>query len=181
MYSISAGTIHLLLNFPDSYLQLLRAPFNKLFFLNIPGLFPPRINSIVKDCKHLLASHFTWEGEKLMLLLLLVESLFISNELVQMPHSLCSSRFLYYNGERIYMQKEVIEKVAALITAAFGLVAALAWNTAIQEIFRLIFGEQSGIWAMIAYAVIVTIIAVVVTIWIGRVAEKSTGRKLEST
>jgi hypothetical protein len=26
------------------------------------------------------------------------------------------------------MQKEVIEKVAALITAAFGLVAALAWN-----------------------------------------------------
>jgi hypothetical protein len=34
---------------------------------------------------------------------------------------------------------------------------------------------------MIAYAVIVTIIAVVVTIWIGRVSEKSTGRKLEST
>jgi ABC-type phosphate transport system permease subunit len=79
------------------------------------------------------------------------------------------------------MQKEVIEKIAALITAAFGLIAALAWNTAIQEIFRLIFGEQSGIWAMIAYAVIVTIIAVVVTIWIGRVAEKQTGKKLEGT
>jgi uncharacterized membrane protein YidH (DUF202 family) len=79
------------------------------------------------------------------------------------------------------MQKEVVEKIAALITAAFGLVAALAWNEAIQEIFRLAFGEQSGIWAMIAYAVIVTIIAVVVTIWIGRVAEKSTGRKLEGT
>jgi Family of unknown function (DUF5654) len=31
------------------------------------------------------------------------------------------------------MQKEVIEKIAALITAAFGLVAALAWNEAIQE------------------------------------------------
>lgn len=79
------------------------------------------------------------------------------------------------------MQKEVIEKVAALITAAFGLIAALAWNEAIQEIFRLAFGEQSGIWAMIAYAVIVTIIAVVVTIWIGRVAEKQTGKKLEGT
>jgi uncharacterized membrane protein YidH (DUF202 family) len=79
------------------------------------------------------------------------------------------------------MQKEVIEKIAALITAAFGLVAALAWNEAIQEIFRLVFGEQSGVWAMIAYAVIVTIIAIVVTIWIGRVAEKSTGKKLEST
>lgn len=79
------------------------------------------------------------------------------------------------------MQKEVIEKIAALITAAFGLVAALAWNEAIQEIFRLVFGEQSGVWAMIAYAVIVTIIAIVITIWIGRVAEKSTGKKLEST
>ncbi|MFL6475132.1 MAG: DUF5654 family protein [Nitrososphaera sp.] len=79
------------------------------------------------------------------------------------------------------MQKEVIEKIAALITAAFGLVAALAWNTAIQEIFRLIFGDQSGVAAMIAYAVVVTVIAVIVTIWIGRVAEKQTGKKLESS
>jgi MFS-type transporter involved in bile tolerance (Atg22 family) len=70
------------------------------------------------------------------------------------------------------MQKEVSEKIAALILAAFGLIAGLAWNTAIQEIFRLIFGQQSDVLAMIAYAVIVTIIAVVVTIWIGRVAEK---------
>ncbi|MFL6499033.1 MAG: DUF5654 family protein [Nitrososphaera sp.] len=75
----------------------------------------------------------------------------------------------------------MIEKIAALITAAFGLVAALAWNTAIQEIFRLIFGDQSGVAAMIAYAVVVTVIAVIVTIWIGRVAEKQTGKKLESS
>jgi ABC-type multidrug transport system fused ATPase/permease subunit len=79
------------------------------------------------------------------------------------------------------MQKEVIEKIAALITAAFGLIAALAWNEAIQEIFRLVFGEQSGIWAMLFYAVVVTVIAVVVTIWIGRVAEKHTGKKVEGT
>jgi ABC-type Mn2+/Zn2+ transport system permease subunit len=83
--------------------------------------------------------------------------------------------------ESQYMQKEVIEKIAALITAAFGLIAALAWNEAIQEIFRLVFGEQSGVLAMIFYAVVVTIIAVVVTIWIGRVAEKHTGKKIEGT
>ena len=111
--------------------------------------------------------------------MLLVESFFLSKEAIQISNSLCSSPLLYIL--KVDMQKEVIEKIAALITAAFGLVAALAWNTAIQEIFRLIFGQQSGIWAMIAYAVIVTIIAVVVTIWIGRVAEKSTGRKLEGT
>jgi hypothetical protein len=50
---------------------------------------------------------------------------------------------LFNNSED--MQKEVIEKIAALITAAFGLLAALAWNTSIQEIFRLIFGDHRGI------------------------------------
>ena len=37
--------------------------------------------------------------------------------------------------------------------------------------------EISGILAMIFYVVVVTIIAVVVTIWIGWVAEKHTGKK----
>jgi hypothetical protein len=69
----------------------------------------------------------------------------------------------------------------ALITAAFGLISALAWNEAIQEIFRLVFGDQSGIWAILFYAVVVTIIAVVVTIWIGRVAEKAGVKKPEGS
>ena len=44
---------------------------------------------------------------------------------------------------------DVIDKLSALITAAFGLVAALAWNSAIQEIFKEVFGEQSSIPAML--------------------------------
>jgi ABC-type Mn2+/Zn2+ transport system permease subunit len=83
--------------------------------------------------------------------------------------------------ERTDMQKEVVEKVAALVTAAFGLIAALAWNTAIQEIFRIIFGDQSGVLAMIFYAVVVTIIAVVVTILVGRAAAKAGVKKPEGT
>ena len=83
--------------------------------------------------------------------------------------------------EQIDMQKEVIEKIAALITAAFGLIAALAWNTAIQEIFRIIFGDQSGVLAMIFYAVVVTIVAIVVTIMIGRAAEKAGAKKPEGS
>ena len=70
------------------------------------------------------------------------------------------------------MKKEVIEKLAALLTAAFGLIAALAWNGAIQTIFTSIFGEASSITAMLIYAVIITLIAVWVTIKIGKVAEK---------
>jgi hypothetical protein len=33
------------------------------------------------------------------------------------------------------VSSEVLDKLVELITAAFGLVAALAWNTAIQELF----------------------------------------------
>lgn len=71
------------------------------------------------------------------------------------------------------MKKQVVEKLAALITAAFGLVAALAWNGAIQVIFKEVFGEQSTIVAMITYAVIVTIVAVIATVWVGKLTEKS--------
>ncbi len=73
------------------------------------------------------------------------------------------------------MRSEVTEKLAALITAAFGLVAALAWNGAIKAIFAKAFGDPEGITQMIIYAVVVTIIAVIATIWIGRVAERKKG------
>ena len=71
------------------------------------------------------------------------------------------------------MKNEIIEKIAALATAAFGLVAALAWNDAIQTIFKKIFGDASSISAMIVYAVVITVIAVWVTIMIGRAASKA--------
>lgn len=71
------------------------------------------------------------------------------------------------------VKSEIIEKIAALLTAAFGLVAALAWNGAIQAIFKEVFGSAENIPAMLSYAVIVTIIAVIVTIWIGNMAAKA--------
>ena len=71
------------------------------------------------------------------------------------------------------MKSEIIEKLAALITAAFGLVAALAWNGAIQAIFKQVFGTAEGIGPMLTYAIIVTVIAVLATIWIGNISEKS--------
>jgi uncharacterized BrkB/YihY/UPF0761 family membrane protein len=70
------------------------------------------------------------------------------------------------------MKDQIIEKLSTLITAAFGFVAALAWNSAIQAILKKVFGEKEGIVPMLTYAVIVTVIAVLVTIWIGKAAEK---------
>ena len=71
------------------------------------------------------------------------------------------------------MKSEVIDKLAALVTVAFGLVAALAWNGAIQAIFKKVFGTAEGIGPMLVYAVIVTIIAVIVTLWVGKAAAKA--------
>lgn len=77
------------------------------------------------------------------------------------------------------MKKEVVEKLAALITAAFGLVAALAWNDAIKALFMGPCGsEGAGVLCSLSsggpwfYAIFVTILAVIAAIWIGRVADK---------
>ncbi len=66
------------------------------------------------------------------------------------------------------LKEEVLDKIAALVTAAFGLVAALAWNDAIKTIFKEVFGEESTIGPMLLYAIIVTIIAVILTIIVAR-------------
>ena len=73
------------------------------------------------------------------------------------------------------MKAEVMEKIAALITAAFGLVAALAWNGAIRAIFEAVFSSADNIVALLTYAVVVTIIAVLVTIWIARSIKRAKG------
>ena len=65
---------------------------------------------------------------------------------------------------------QVIEKISVLVTTAFGLVAALAWNEAIQNWFKSQTWLSSlGPWF---YAIFVTIIAVIATIWIGKLSEK---------
>lgn len=68
------------------------------------------------------------------------------------------------------IRQQVVDKLATLITSAFGLVAALAWNSAIQKIFSLVFGNVSELYALILYAVTVTVIAVFATIYVGRLA-----------
>ena len=71
------------------------------------------------------------------------------------------------------MKLEILDKIAALATAAFGLVAALAWNGAIRAIFQHFFGTADSIPAMLVYAVVVTIIAVLVAIWIARAVKRA--------
>lgn len=66
------------------------------------------------------------------------------------------------------LRLEVVGKMVDLATAGFGLVAALAWNDAIKAIFDSIFPKSGSIAVQIIYAVLITIIVVLVTIRLGR-------------
>lgn len=71
------------------------------------------------------------------------------------------------------LKTQVIETVAALMTAAFGVLAALAWNSAINALVMEYIASGSGWIALMIYAVFVTIIAVVAIIFIARAAAKA--------
>ena len=71
------------------------------------------------------------------------------------------------------LKQEILDKIAALVTAAFGLVAALAWNDAIKAVFKEIFGTADAVGPMLIYAIMVTVIAVILTIIVARAAAKA--------
>jgi hypothetical protein len=66
------------------------------------------------------------------------------------------------------LKQEVLDKMGALLIAAFGLVAALAWNDAIKAIFKEVFGDSSTVVPMLIYASMITIIAVILIIIVAR-------------
>ena len=69
---------------------------------------------------------------------------------------------------------EVLDKFSQLITTALGLVAALAWNTAIQNLFDKVFGEAGARLAgQFLYATLITIIVIFATIAVSRAAERA--------
>jgi hypothetical protein len=67
---------------------------------------------------------------------------------------------------------QVMTTIATLMTTAFGLIAALAWNEAIKAIILLYLPKGDGITGLLVYAVLITIIAVIATILIGRAIAK---------
>lgn len=85
---------------------------------------------------------------------------------------------LYKNNKQLYylggknvknqVKGQVLQTIATLITTAFGLIAALAWNEAIKAILLQFLPKGSDLTGLLIYAVLITIIAVVATILIGR-------------
>jgi ABC-type multidrug transport system fused ATPase/permease subunit len=62
-----------------------------------------------------------------------------------------------------------------LASAALGLVAALAWSDAIKALIKEILGENEGLTALFTYAVLATIIAVLVLLALASAAARIGG------
>lgn len=74
------------------------------------------------------------------------------------------------------LQVEIIKQMLTLSTSGFGLVAALAWNSLIQEVVNTYVKKwlpgNSGIISLLIYALVVTVLAVVVTMQLSRLSNR---------
>ncbi|MEX2007204.1 MAG: DUF5654 family protein [Candidatus Levyibacteriota bacterium] len=72
---------------------------------------------------------------------------------------------------------ELAKQMLTLATSGFGLVAALAWNSLIQEfvnnyVKKWIPGEEGGLISLFIYALLITSLAVFVTYQLSRLSER---------
>ena len=74
------------------------------------------------------------------------------------------------------LHRELIKQLLTLATSGFGLVAALAWNSLIQEFVntyvKKFLPNGSGLISLLVYALVVTILAVFVTYQLSKLSEK---------
>ncbi|MBP6581056.1 MAG: hypothetical protein KA199_05930 [Sphingorhabdus sp.] len=70
--------------------------------------------------------------------------------------------------------RAMIQTMISLASASLGLVAALAWNEAIKALLaEMHLGGSLG--GLFAYAAVATLIAVVVLVWLGKIASRIGG------
>jgi hypothetical protein len=66
----------------------------------------------------------------------------------------------------------------SLSSAAFGVIAALAWNAAISDLIKQLLPGGKGIVPEFIYAVIVTILGVIVMVNLGKLAERTAAKSI---
>jgi len=67
------------------------------------------------------------------------------------------------------IKKEIREKTSGYILAAFGLVAALAWNDAIKSLIEYFFPlNKNTVLIKFTYAILITFIVVIISVYLRR-------------
>ncbi|KKQ73195.1 MAG: hypothetical protein US94_C0035G0011 [Berkelbacteria bacterium GW2011_GWB1_38_5] len=71
------------------------------------------------------------------------------------------------------LRSEFLKTMTQFVTAAFAFVAALAWNDTIKNVINRFIEPGSGLKSQIIYAFFVTILAVLVTYYFGRITQEA--------
>jgi hypothetical protein len=69
----------------------------------------------------------------------------------------------------------LLQTMITLASASLGLVAALAWNEAIKALIKKVLGEDDSLAGLFTYAILATLVAVVVLLILGRAAARVGG------
>ena len=69
----------------------------------------------------------------------------------------------------------LLQTMITLASASLGLVAALAWNEAIKALITSILGKDDTLVGLFVYAILATLLAIVVLLILGRAAARVGG------
>ena len=78
-------------------------------------------------------------------------------------------------AERKSFRRELTEQLLSLATSGFGLVAALAWNDTIQQFVKQFIEPRipgSGLLSKFLYAILITILAVLITYQLSKISAR---------
>jgi hypothetical protein len=70
--------------------------------------------------------------------------------------------------------RAMIQTMISLASASLGLVAALAWNEAIKALLATL-NLGDNLAGLFAYAIVATLVAVIVLVWLGKIASRIGG------
>lgn len=76
---------------------------------------------------------------------------------------------------KLTFHRELVHQLFTLSTSAFGLAAALAWNETIQAIVKDFIEPSlpgSGLLSRLIYALLVTLLAVIITFQLSKLAQR---------
>ena len=70
------------------------------------------------------------------------------------------------------MKKRVADIAAFVVTVVLLLLTALAWNSVIQDLIRKHLGAETSSTGVIAYAVIITVVTILIIVWLHKTDKK---------
>ncbi len=68
-------------------------------------------------------------------------------------------------------------RVIVLVIASLGLTTALAWEDTLKELFHVIFGSNDTVLDKLLYSVLITLIAVVITLLLAKTLRNNDHKK----